>query len=232
MIQLLLPLDSMEVVYSASSRSSSRASPAASPDFASPASSAAASAPPSPARTSGLLAPHAAASRSSASSAALPGSLPSTAASVWQRPQTHAAETPAHAAHEATAAASTAPATANAAAAAEVERVPLTEETIAELNEELASRTPQEILQWLRGAELGNVIQFTSFGLSGMMITDLLSKMGWNIPIAFIDTLYHFDEVCLGVGCGGLGGGVGLGGWLCGWLCGWLLGWGGGSELI
>lgn len=50
-------------------------------------------------------------------------------------------------------------------------------------------------MRWLQRSPLGKVVQFTSFGLSGMVITDLMSKLDYDVPVAFIDTLHHFDEV-------------------------------------
>lgn len=195
MIQLLVPVDAsslpMEIVYSASLASSSRSSPA---DYALSASSQPASVPSSPVRPAAMLASPGYAvdgtdafnslsqQRASSTSSAVPLSAAPGSSSLWSRPA--AAADVARSVHPV-----------QAAAPASNEHVPLTQETMDQLNKELASRSPQEILLWLQRASLGNVIQFTSFGLSGMMITDLLSNMGWNIPIAFIDTLYHFPEV-------------------------------------
>jgi 3'-phosphoadenosine 5'-phosphosulfate sulfotransferase (PAPS reductase)/FAD synthetase len=64
------------------------------------------------------------------------------------------------------------------------------------LNHTLAQLSPAEILRWLFQQELGKLVQFTSFGISGMVITDITSKLGIATPIVFVDTLYHFDEVC------------------------------------
>lgn len=65
------------------------------------------------------------------------------------------------------------------------------------LNAVLASTSPARTLLWLLDLELGHVVQFTSFGLSGMVITDIMSKIGSDVPILFVDTLHHFDEVRL-----------------------------------
>lgn len=66
---------------------------------------------------------------------------------------------------------------------------------LAALNREFAQRSPLDILLWLQSSNLGNVVQFTSFGLSGMVITDLMAKLNYDVPIAFVDTLHHFEEV-------------------------------------
>lgn len=107
--------------------------------------------------------------------------LPRTGGAQWNVPSAAALAAPLNAAA--------------AASASDGAEAVLTPEMVDMLNRQLSGCSPREILEWLRKAQLGNVVQFTSFGLSGMVITDLLSKMEWNIPIAFIDTLYHFDEV-------------------------------------
>ena len=73
----------------------------------------------------------------------------------------------------------------------------LSDEKLTALNALLAQLSPSEILRWLFQQKLGKVVQFTSFGISGMVITDIASKLGITTPIVFVDTLYHFDEVQL-----------------------------------
>jgi len=63
-----------------------------------------------------------------------------------------------------------------------------------ELNVELASWAPADILSFLRGTGTPDVVQFTSFGLSGLVTVDLLHTIGWRIPTVFVDTLHHFEE--------------------------------------
>ena len=66
-----------------------------------------------------------------------------------------------------------------------------------ELNALLARAEPRVILQWLASLRVdgGRIVQFTSFGLSGVVITHLLEQVGLACPVAFVDTLHHFDEV-------------------------------------
>lgn len=70
-------------------------------------------------------------------------------------------------------------------------------ETLAKLNENLALLSPMEILRWIVELipSLGNVVQFTSFGVSGMIITHIMALIGANVPVLFVNTLYHFEEV-------------------------------------
>ncbi|MCJ1470991.1 hypothetical protein MMC07_009639 [Pseudocyphellaria aurata] len=63
------------------------------------------------------------------------------------------------------------------------------------LNRQLQNLEPQEILQWSI-TTLPSLFQITSFGLTGLVIIDMLSKM--KIPpvvdLIFFDTLHHFPE--------------------------------------
>eukprot|EP00045_Choanoeca_perplexa_P014436 m.169898 g.169898 ORF g.169898 m.169898 type:complete len:349 (+) comp16675_c0_seq1:104-1150(+) len=70
----------------------------------------------------------------------------------------------------------------------------MSDTALAALNASLAQLSPGEILRWLYQQDFGKVVQFTSFGISGMVITDISSKLGVRTPIVFVDTLHHFDE--------------------------------------
>ncbi|MCJ1248632.1 hypothetical protein MMC30_005850 [Trapelia coarctata] len=65
------------------------------------------------------------------------------------------------------------------------------------LNRQLQHLEPQDILQWCI-TSLPSLYQTTAFGLTGLVILDMLSKM--NIPrpqqvdLIFLDTLHHFSE--------------------------------------
>ncbi|KAL2219164.1 3'-phosphoadenosine-5'-phosphosulfate reductase [Thermoascus aurantiacus ATCC 26904] len=65
------------------------------------------------------------------------------------------------------------------------------------LNRQLQFLEPQDILRWCI-TTLPNLYQTTAFGLTGLVILDMLSKL--NIPrpqmvdIIFLDTLHHFPE--------------------------------------
>lgn len=72
------------------------------------------------------------------------------------------------------------------------------------LNERLAKLSPQKILEWAI-LTLPGLYQTTAFGLTGLAIVDMISKISYEIdenetnpshlvPLIFLDTLYHFQE--------------------------------------
>lgn len=64
------------------------------------------------------------------------------------------------------------------------------------INENLSNRTAEEILQWSLITFPG-LFQTTAFGLTGLVILDMISKISPNahpIDLIFIDTLHHFSE--------------------------------------
>lgn len=64
------------------------------------------------------------------------------------------------------------------------------------LNEQLSKLEPQEILRWCL-ITLPGLYQTTALGLTGLVITDMLSKIAPGqhpVPLIFIDTLHHFPE--------------------------------------
>ncbi|KAL9040820.1 MAG: hypothetical protein Q9214_004332 [Letrouitia sp. 1 TL-2023] len=65
------------------------------------------------------------------------------------------------------------------------------------LNRQLQFLEPQEILRWCI-TTLPNLYQTTAFGLTGLTILDMLSKMKIPRPqmvdLIFLDTLHHFPE--------------------------------------
>jgi phosphoadenosine phosphosulfate reductase len=65
------------------------------------------------------------------------------------------------------------------------------------LNSQLQFLEPQEILRWSI-TTLPHLYQTTAFGLSGLVILDMLSKLNTPHPqtvhLVFIDTLHHFPE--------------------------------------
>ncbi|KAI7904265.1 phosphoadenosine phosphosulfate reductase [Cokeromyces recurvatus] len=80
----------------------------------------------------------------------------------------------------------------------------LTLETLNYLNDYLKTLEPNEILEWAIH-HLPNLYQTTAFGLTGLVILDLIHqisiKMDYDqqqqqhlIPLIFLDTLYHFKE--------------------------------------
>jgi phosphoadenosine phosphosulfate reductase len=73
-------------------------------------------------------------------------------------------------------------------------KLPLSEQQLEAINAYLSSMVPEEILQWAINY-LPGLYQTTAFGLTGLVITDMLSKMTKpQPPLIFLDTLYHFSE--------------------------------------
>ncbi|CAG8507999.1 phosphoadenosine phosphosulfate reductase [Gigaspora rosea] len=87
------------------------------------------------------------------------------------------------------------------------ERLPnlFTEKHLDYLNEKLAKLSPKKILEWAI-VSLPGLYQTTAFGLTGLIILDIISKISYEyaeenettpqhlVPLIFVDTLYHFDE--------------------------------------
>jgi phosphoadenosine phosphosulfate reductase len=73
-------------------------------------------------------------------------------------------------------------------------RLPLSKDELDAINAYLSPLIPEEILGW--GLEyLPGLYQTTAFGLTGLVIIDMLSKLTPTPPpLIFIDTLYHFPE--------------------------------------
>lgn len=73
------------------------------------------------------------------------------------------------------------------------------------LNKTLAKLPPKKILEWAM-VTLPDLHQITSFGLTGLVILDMISKISQEyaeenetapqhlVPLIFFDTLYHFPE--------------------------------------
>jgi len=72
--------------------------------------------------------------------------------------------------------------------------LPLSAETLTDINAHLSQLSPQDILAWAL-THLPALYQTTAFGLTGLVALDMLSKSGHPIPkLIFMDTLYHFAE--------------------------------------
>ncbi|KAI9356271.1 putative Phosphoadenylyl-sulfate reductase thioredoxin [Zopfochytrium polystomum] len=77
--------------------------------------------------------------------------------------------------------------------------LPMTPEYLAFLNASLSTLAPQQILSWAL-VSLPGLIQSTAFGLTGLVIRDMIHKLTSSafpdrtVPLIFIDTLYHFPE--------------------------------------
>ncbi|PNS19504.1 Phosphoadenosine phosphosulfate reductase [Sphaceloma murrayae] len=65
------------------------------------------------------------------------------------------------------------------------------------LNQQLSKLEPQDILKWCI-TSLPRLYQTTAFGLTGLAINDMLSKLDGpikpDIDLIFLDTLHHFKE--------------------------------------
>jgi phosphoadenosine phosphosulfate reductase len=73
-------------------------------------------------------------------------------------------------------------------------QLPLSPESLQDINDYLSTLTPQEILRW-GVAHLPNLFQTTAFGISGVVAIDMLSKVTRSPPpLIFFDTLHHFPE--------------------------------------
>lgn len=65
------------------------------------------------------------------------------------------------------------------------------------LNSQLAKLEPTDVLKWCI-TSLPNLYQTSAFGLTGLAIMDMISKLDYtlrpNIDLIFLDTLYHFPQ--------------------------------------
>jgi len=73
---------------------------------------------------------------------------------------------------------------------------PIAEHRAAEINELLKDKTVDEVLTWVADNMPGHVVQFSSFGPSGMVLIDKMSSLHLlrKIPVSMIDTLHLFPE--------------------------------------
>ena len=63
------------------------------------------------------------------------------------------------------------------------------------LNERFEGAHPSEAIRWaVENVTPGRLIVSSSFGSTGMVNLHLLSEIAPEVPVAFIDTLYHFPE--------------------------------------
>jgi len=73
---------------------------------------------------------------------------------------------------------------------------PFTEEQAWEVNKRLKDYTADEVLQWVAKMLPTGVVQFSSFGPTGLVILDKLASMGLlaQVPTVMIDTLHLFPQ--------------------------------------
>ena len=68
---------------------------------------------------------------------------------------------------------------------------------IAQANAQLDTAPPQEVLAWAL-KNIPRLFQTTAFGLTGMATLDMIHKLSppgtHQVPLIFINTLYHFPE--------------------------------------
>ncbi|KAI1445244.1 hypothetical protein ABKA04_007562 [Annulohypoxylon sp. FPYF3050] len=81
----------------------------------------------------------------------------------------------------------------------ELPQVTLTQPHVKHLNQQLEKMTAMERLRFVKAC-FPNLFQSTAFGLTGLVSTDMLSKIEKESPgsspvdLIFLDTLYHFEE--------------------------------------
>ncbi|HIK13544.1 MAG TPA: phosphoadenosine phosphosulfate reductase [Oscillatoriaceae cyanobacterium M33_DOE_052] len=81
--------------------------------------------------------------------------------------------------------------------AIEAPKLQTTSFDLEELNQRMASAHPREILAWCINNIPTGLVQSTAFGVTGMVIMDILYrdlKPNPPIPVLFLDTLHHFHE--------------------------------------
>ena len=65
------------------------------------------------------------------------------------------------------------------------------------INQQLAKLEPHDVIRWCL-TSLPQLWQTSAFGLTGLAIMDMISKLDYtikpNIELIFLDTLYHFPQ--------------------------------------
>lgn len=75
-------------------------------------------------------------------------------------------------------------------------KVTFTPEQLEHINLKLSELKPQDVLKWAI-LTIPDLFQTTAFGLTGLVINDMVSKLGADYPpveLIFLDTLHHFKE--------------------------------------
>ena len=68
-------------------------------------------------------------------------------------------------------------------------------EDVREINERLEVSHPSDVLRWaVETVTPGRLIVASSFGATGMVNLHLLAEIAPEVPVAFVDTQYHFPE--------------------------------------
>lgn len=61
------------------------------------------------------------------------------------------------------------------------------------VNDHLEKQSVENIMRWC-AISLPNLVQVTSFGPTGMVMIDIMHKLGLQLPTIWLDTLHHFPE--------------------------------------
>ena len=68
-------------------------------------------------------------------------------------------------------------------------------EDVRRLNEQLEGAHPADAIRWAaENVTPGRLIVASSFGPTGMVNLHSLAEIAPEVPVAFVDTLYHFPE--------------------------------------
>ena len=63
------------------------------------------------------------------------------------------------------------------------------------LEADLSERNPARTIEWaVNAVGVDQIVVGTSFGPAGMVNLHLVSEIAPQVPVVFVDTLYHFDE--------------------------------------
>jgi phosphoadenosine phosphosulfate reductase len=69
------------------------------------------------------------------------------------------------------------------------------DEDVRQINERFEGSHPSDVLRWaVDTVTPGRLIVASSFGATGMVNLHLLAEIAPQVPVAFVDTLYHFPE--------------------------------------
>ncbi|CAN3376627.1 hypothetical protein DIURU_002628 [Diutina rugosa] len=71
--------------------------------------------------------------------------------------------------------------------------VSLTPAQLEHINARLENESPETIIKWAY-LTFPHLYQTTAFGLTGLVTVDMISKLGINVDLVFMDTLYHFPQ--------------------------------------
>ncbi len=68
-------------------------------------------------------------------------------------------------------------------------------EDVRQVNEWLEGAHPSDAIRWaVENVTPGRLIVASSFGSTGMVNLHLLAEFAPEVPVVFVDTLYHFPE--------------------------------------